>query len=318
MLRDQDGMKFLYLVIAVVCAVSSVEGAWIVQNGKIQNANQVPTMSCEKHYETACAAMEVSDWNTAVTHFTIIHANFPNSTWGVESAFFLGVSHFECAEYEMANDSFSEYLKGSCQPKYFQETMDYKFAIANAFREGAYRRPFGTKRLPKCLPGRNVAVRIYDEIIQAMPCHDHAAQSFWAKGNMLWEDGAYSECIESFQGLIRRFPKHELTPQAYVAINQVYLEESEWEFQNPDLLQLAEINYKKFKQEFPRDEKLVDAESDVQSLKESYAAGLLQTGQFYEKQGECRAALIYYQSAIKQFPGTRIAELCQTRLNSLQ
>lgn len=311
-------MKTPLLILLAALTLSTVEGAWVIQNGQLKNADKVPTMSMEGHYATAMQAYEKKDWDAAASNFGIVAANFPNSPQGPECSFFQGVSFFEMSEFEFANDAFNNYLKANCQPKYFEQTMDYKYAIANAFCQGAYRRPFSTRQLPKCLPGRNIAVQIYDEIIQAMPCHDYAAQSLWTRGHMLWEDAAYQDSIESFQTLIRRFPKHELTPQAYVAINQVFLTEAEWEFQNPDLLQLAEINLKKFKQEFPRDERVLEAENDLLTLKETYASGLWKTGRFYEGQGAPQAAVIYYLNAVKQFPETNIAERCQARLQYLK
>lgn len=311
------GMKTSLLVLLAIFSLSSVEGAWVIQNGQLKNAEKIATMSLPEHYAIACRAYELHDWNAAASHFCIVCTNFPKSSVAAESAFFQGICLYELGELEFSNEAFNNYLANS-QPKYFQETMDYKFAIANEFCSGARRRFFGSKQMPKWLSARNLCVQIYDEIIQSMPCHEYAAQSLWAKGLLLWEDCAYQDTVDTYQTLIRRFPKHELTPQAYVAINQVYLAESEWEFQNPDLLPLAEINLKKFKQEFPRDERVAAAEVDLLSLKESYACGLWKTGKFYEGQGKCGAAIIYYMNAVKQFPSTKIAEKCQQRLQSLQ
>lgn len=297
---------------------SCLEGAWVLHEGKLINEDKFATFSCDEHYALALKAYQIQDWNTAAKHFGIVNLNFPHSTVGPESAFFQGICFYEQEEFEFANEAFNTYLKGSSQPQFFQEAMDYKFAIANAFASGSRRRFFGTKQLPKVLPARNIAMQIYDEMIQTMPCHDYAAQSLWAKGNLLWEDYAYQDSIDCFQTLIRRFPKHELTPRSYVAINQVYLTEAKWEFQNPDLLQLAEINLRRFEQDFPRDDRLIEAKQNLDLLKETYASGLWTTGNFYEGQGAPQAAIIYYLNAAKKFPDTRIAEKCKERLEKIQ
>lgn len=306
------------LLLCIIACFSCLHAAWIFENGKLKDAAKVATMASEDHFKAACKAYEAKDWDTAVGHFNIIYTNFPGSTHGAESAFFAGVCYYELDELDFANEAFSNYLKASTQPKYFQPAMEYKFCIANEFRDGARRRPFGTKQLPKWFPAQSLALQIYDEVIQTIPCHEYAARSLWFKGNMLREEGQYQASIEAFQTLIRRFPKHELTPKAFLAINQVYADEAEWEFQNPDLLQLAELNLKRFKQEFPRDEKIAEAEKDVQALKETYAAGLWKTGQFYEWQGQPQAAKIYYNSAIRQFPDTAIAEKCKACLQDVK
>jgi outer membrane protein assembly factor BamD (BamD/ComL family) len=310
-------MKLLPLLLSSLFIASTVNAAWFFQEGELVSADIAATLSCEDHYTIATNAYLSGDWAVAEKHFAIVRANFPSTPMSIDSPFFQGICCYEQEEFEFANECFNTYLKGCPQPQYFQETMDYKFAVANAFAAGGKRRCFGTKQLPKILPAKNLAVQIYDEIIQIMPCHDYAAESLWAKGNMYWEEGAYNSAIDAFQTLIRRFPKHELTPKSYVAINQVYLTQAEWEFQNPDLLQLAEINLRRFRQDFPRDERVIQAEGDLIALKETYASGLWKTAKYYEGQGAPEAAKLYYLNAAKKFPETHIAEKCLERLEYL-
>ncbi len=299
-------------------AMASLNGAYVLSNKGLTNARLCATYSCEEHYSRACEAFEKGDYETAQMNFGIVCINFSNCQMGTDSAFFSGVCLYELGELDLANDAFSDYLKRQSSPRYFQETMAFKFCIANDFRCGAKRRFFGTKQLPKWCSANTLCLKIYDEVIQSIPCHEFAAQSLYAKGYMLWLRGEYEDSIDCFQTLIRRFPKHELAPDSYLAINRVYIEQCEWEFQNPDLLQLAEINCRRFKSDYPRDERCALAQDDFQLLKETYACGLYKTGIFYEKQCENNAASIYYKSAIKQFPDTEIAEKCRFRLSQIE
>ena len=99
-----------------------------------------------------------------------------------------------------------------------------------------------------------------------------------------------------------------MAPLAYLCINRVYVEQSLSEFQNPDLLALAQINYRKFARDFPKEERLAEAEADIHAIKEIYARGLYDTGQFYERVSKPKASVIYYLNAIKQFPDTHVAD----------
>ena len=164
-----------------------MEGAWVITNGKIKDANTVPTMSCESHYTAGCNAFEAGDWGTAERHFSIVSLNFPNSTWGPESAFFLGAALFETQEFEAANESFSNYLKMSCQPKYFNPRWTIILRSPSPFVTELTAALSARENCPNAFRGRNLAVMIFDEIIQAMPCHDYAAQSYWMKGKLLWK-----------------------------------------------------------------------------------------------------------------------------------
>lgn len=306
-----------HLIFAFLLLISSLEGGYASQKGKRVSTTCVPMYAPEQHYALGMEALDTKNWEIAVYNFNVIAFNFPNVDFYQESKYYLGVAYFKAKEYEYANVAFNNYLNGQNNPRYFEDAIGYKLQIADKFRLGARKRCFGMKMLPKWVSGRSLAIEIYDEVITALPCHNFAAESLYAKAYMHWEDQDFKESVESFQVLIRRFPKHELAPSAYLCINQVYLEQAETEFQNPDILALAQINLKRFQRDFPKDENLVEAEENVQAIKEFYARGLWETGQFYERIDKPAASAIYYARAIKQFPDTSFARCCRYRLTKV-
>lgn len=305
------------LLFAGLVVERPAEGAYKLIDGKLINAELVAKFPAKEHFALGAAAMEQCDWKIAVSEFRIVSYNFPQTAYGQESFYFLGVAEYNLDELDFANDAFSEYLKVQNNPQYFESAMEFKFAIACRFKAGAKRHFFGSKQLPKWASGTDLATQIFDEVIIALPCHELAAQSLFAKGQLLREDRRYRDSIDVYQQVIRRFPKHELAPQSYLAISKLYLDQSQSELQNPDLLALAQLNLRRFMLDFPREEGLVKAECDVQEMKEIYAKGLYETGQFYERIGEPNASIIYYQNAIAQFPDTKVALLSQQRLSTL-
>lgn len=309
-------MKKIIFCAFLALTVNSIEAVTIKNDCK-KAEESVPVMTVDDHYALGMESLDRGDNEEAITQFTNVIENFPGFSHFAESHYFLGVAYFNFGDYDFANDAFTSYLTSTNQPKFFEETLGYKYAIAEKFRLGAKRHFFGTKQMPKWASGDALALKIYDEVIYSLPCHEYAALSLFAKARMMWKDYEWREAVESYQTLIRRFPKHELAPKAYLCINRVYLEQSEREFQNPDLIVLAQINLKKFAKDFPKDERLANAEADVQAIKEVYAGGLYNTGKYYERTGKTGASIIYYQSAIQQFPDTKIAELCKARLAQL-
>jgi outer membrane protein assembly factor BamD (BamD/ComL family) len=308
-------LKSIFLLFfSSLIAISDLQGAFTIKDGKFVNADLVPTMPVEDHYSAGTAAYQEGKWNSAAYHFAIVANNFPGSPYAQESNFYLAVAYYNQAEYDMANDAFTAYLQGSDHPRLFIEAMEYKFAIAEKFRLGARRRLLGTKQLPKWATGGTLAVSIYDEVIAAMPCNELAARSLYSKALLHKSKREYIECIDCLQMGIRRFPKHELTPELFLLVNKIYLEQCRYEFQNPDLLAFAELNLRRFQQQFPREERLAQAERDVLAIKEVYGTGLLQTGYFYERVRKPSAAVLYYQCAIKQFPETVAAAKSRERL----
>lgn len=312
-------MKYtiLYLLSFVLLTTSTAHAGFTIHRGRIVDSCKAATMSVQQHFEAGACAYNARKWGESAQHFSIITYNFPTSPYGQEAFYFLGVSYFFLEEYDFANEAFTEYLKVQSNPRYFQSAVEFKFTIAEFLNAGAKCRPFCTKHFPKWLPGETLANKIYDEVIAAVPCHEIAAQALIAKGCLLWRWQDYRPAVEAFQMALRRFPKYERAPDCYLYIGKIYLEQSRWEFQNSDILAFSEINLKRFERDFPREDRLCEAEADVMAIKEIYAGGLYKTGRFYERTCNPRAAIIYYNDAIRQFPETCVAEYCRARMARL-
>ncbi|MCE2983543.1 MAG: tetratricopeptide repeat protein [Parachlamydia sp.] len=269
------------------------------------------------HYNRGCRFFNQENWRSAMDEFEKVIHFFPHSTEAAEAYYFLGICYFQKNEFDFANKAFSNYLTASVEPPYFEDAVYYKFCIAEHFRLGKRRRPLTYRYFPKWLPGETLALTIYDEVAIALPNHELTLSALYAKGQLLQKMGDFHEAIDTYQILIRRFPRHELTPSFYLNIAESYCQQSLYEFQNPDLLALAELNVRKFEEDFPRDERISLAEGYVCRMKEMYAKGLCDVGCFYERVGQPEAAVIYYESSMNEFPDTSVARYCKGRLRSL-
>jgi len=310
-------MKFTTIFLSVFLSfagMAQLQAAYTIKDGSLVNIDAVPYMSVEEHYNAAIDAYEAKDWLEAARHFYFVKAGYSNSCYSQESGFYLGVCYFNMGELDSANTTFSIYLQGKDHPRLFQDAILYKFAIAERLRAGERCRLFGTKQLPKWSSGQELALNIYDEVIAALPCNDLAAEAFYSKALLHRYRREYRDCVDCLQIAVRRFSKHELAPEYFLLINNCYLDQCRLEFQNPDILAFAEINYRRFQLQFPREERLVQAEAGIREIKEVYGRGLVNTGLFYERIGKPRASILYYQNAIYQFPDTCAAELARTRL----
>lgn len=289
-------------------------GGYKVIDGGLVSVDNIATEPVEEYYNKACAAFNAADWPEAALNFYIVSLNFPDTSYGHEAFFYEGICDYHLGEYDLANRKLDAYLKCQSNPKYFLEAMDYKLAIAEQFRCGAKKHVFGSAYMPKWSTGRTLALSIYDEIIAAMPNHELAAQALFSKGCLQWDLREFNDAIESFQTLVKRFPKHEYSPECFLSINKIYLAQSRLEFQNSDFVARAEINLRRFREVFPQEERIKEAAEDVTAIKEVYAKGLYDTGKFYEKIQKPNAAVIYYKKAINDFPDTNIANCCKDRL----
>ena len=312
--------RLLVVLLALVGVWGSpVEAGWTKKgDGKWMNSEYAATMPAQDHYSAGMQSLRDQAWNEAVHQFGIVTCNFPHSPFYADALFYFGVSLYQVGEYDIANKHLSGYLKEQATPKHLEEAIQYKFAIAEKFREGAKKHMFGSEKFPKWVGAKEDALVIYDEVVATLPNNDIAARALFSKGVMLMEMDEYQEAVDSYQLMIRRFPKHELTPQGYLAIGQIYLAQSYSEFHNPDLEDLARINLRRFRTAFPSDERVTQVEELLTQMNGEFAAGLLETARFYERTGRPRSAVIYYTQIVRQFPHTPAGDQSRTRLQELK
>lgn len=312
--------KFVFLGVLGSLAFltpSSSEAAYTIRDGKLINMHEIATLSVQEHYSLLKQAIELKNWPELIRQSNIITKNFPGTDFALDAHFYLGEAYFHLKEFDLANLNFSLYLKQSA-PKFFEEAIEYKFHIAQFFEKGEKRPLMGIQGMPKWMSAQQEAIEIYDEVIMALPQHDLAVQSLLGKGNLLFQGEDFKESIETFQTLIRRFPKHPLACDSYVAITNVYLTQSQKEFPDPDYLDLAEINARKFKVDFPSHPQIALVEKMLEDMKELYATELYKTAQFYERTKKTGAAMIYYSKIVSKYPSTITAEKSKKRLSVLE
>ncbi|NGX50877.1 MAG: Outer membrane protein assembly factor BamD [Chlamydiae bacterium] len=269
------------------------------------------------HYSAMIDHYQNENWKKLAFKCQDLIADFPESPFAREGLYYLGVAYYKLGEFEYSNQAFSDYLKEELTAKFFEQTIRFKFEIALAFEEGARNHLFGWRRMPKWLPAYDEAIAIYDEVITTMPRNDLAAQSLYRKGKLLLRMEEYKTSVEAFRILIRRFPKHPLSPEGYLGIANVYLTQCEKEFPDSDRLDLAEINLRKFRYHFPGESRLADAEKLLLDMKERLAEDLLEIAEFYERTKKEKAAAIYYATIVKKYPETKVAIKSQKRLERL-
>lgn len=311
-------MKFLKIYFAFVLFAGPLFGAYTLRAGKLINTNEVSTLSVQEHYSLATEAFQKEDWKELIRQATIVIKNFPETPFMHESLFYLGVGYFQTQDFDLSNKNLSAYLKKQTALQHFREAIQYKFQIAEKFKEGARKHIMGWEAMPKWVPAREDAMKIYDEVITALPNDDLAAKALFGKAELQLEDEEFRTSIETYQTLVRRFHKHPLAPEAYVQIAKIYLTQSREQYPDSDFMDLAEINLRKFSQDFPSDERLLVVENVLSEMQELYANNFYEIGQFYERTHKPNASILYYSKIIKTFPNTKSAELSKERLRELK
>jgi len=255
------------------------------------------------------------DWWAVIDYADILSYHFAASPFAQEASYLTGHAYFQLGHFELANTALNAYLNNSTNHSHFEEAVRMKFQIAEAFQHGVKKPLFGSHKMPKWLPAKEDAVQIYDEVIAAAPHTEMASASLLGKALVQCELEDYKPAVETLQALIRRFPKQEAAALAFLDIGRIYLEQCKNTSLDLDLLGLAELNLRKFKLAFPREERILEAEKLFAEAQELFAQNLLETGRFFERTKKRGAADIYYHKVISKYPATEAATVAREKLH---
>lgn len=273
--------------------------------------------SVQEYNSALQQAIAANKWWDVIDYAGIISYNFPTSPFAQEASYLMGEAYYKLGQFESANECFTAYLNHVSSPKHFEEAIEYKFNIAEQFANGTKKRLFGSIKMPAWVPAKEDSVEIYDEVIASLPHSEFAARSFLSKARVQVYSEDFKPSIETLDLLIRRFPKHELAAEAYLEKNKVYLAQCQIESLDPDVLDLTEVNLRKFRLAFPREQKLEEAEKIFNEMQEMFAQSLFETGSFFEKTKKIPASLIYYHKVISKYPNTEAAAASREKIEIL-
>lgn len=308
-------MAFMKRQLTIILLLFSPLGFadYTLRDGKLVEREQLPTQSAQEHFASIMKYYEAKAWKNLEKEALVVLKNFSSTPFARDVSYFLAIAYFHQDEYELANQNLTEYLTKQATPKYFEEAIQCKFKIAEKFKDGARKHLMGFKSMPKWVPAGEEAVAIYDEVISALPHHDLAAHALYGKAQVQAKREDWRASIESYQTLIRRFPKHPLAVESYIGIGEVYLKESHEEYPDVDFIDLAEINLRKFKASFPGEEKIEVAVENFKKIQDHYAGSLFETARFYERTNKLGAAKIYYEKILKSYPDAKTYPYAEER-----
>ncbi len=287
--------------------INPLEAAYQKVNGRWVEDKYVPFLSLEEHLKIAQEALEQEDYAAALKHFQIVIHNYDEHEMGLAAIYSAGVCQLHLGQYEESNQLFNQYLRESERNRYFEPIMAMKFEIAEKFRKGAKRRPFGSANLPRILSGKELASSIYDEIAIGLPRSDLAAQALLSKATMLRAQRHYTLSSQALQQIIADFGNHPLCLQAFEDQAKTYLEEMSTTSRNEELLELAQLNIQKMKIRFPGAD-LSHVEACLKGMRELYAQSLYEAASLYKRKGKKEASALYEQRLMRLYVDTESAK----------
>ncbi len=212
-----------------------------------------------------------------------------------------------------AFQEYQELIKKHPNTPHFDTVLQQQFEIGNLFLAGERQKAWGIRWLPSL----DRAVEVYEQVVKNGPYSPVAPESQFRIGLAYEKQRDYLAAVHAYEKLMERYPKLPLAEGAQFQIGWEYKKESARAEYDQNAANQAIAAYTDFLLRYPKSDKVALAEQYLTGLKGEQARGLFHIGQFYEKNGHYKSALIYYNDVIEKNPESNWATQAKDKVARL-
>lgn len=287
---------------------------WTPKTGKWVNPKTMAKPTPKEQLVFAKSFYDEKKYEDAKREFVKLIKAFPKSAEAAEGQYYLGLTEeaqdnlYEAyLAYQMVIDKypFSERI---------QEIVEREYRIADDFMTGKAKR----KALGVTLPVDNPAVEIYAKIVENSTYGPFAPKAQYKLGLVLKSLLRYYEAEEAFNKVISNYPNSEWVDPAKYQIASCRAAISRGPEYDQGAAQEAKQKFEEFVKEHPDATLSLDAEKNINELREKEAHSSYNIALFYEKQKQIESAKIYYQDTIDSYPDSEWAKKSEEKLKALE
>ncbi len=216
-------------------------------------------------------------------------------------------------EYERAYNEYGEYIRRYKSGAEFEKAVESQYEIARLFLEGERIKFLGVR----IFPATARAQEMFEEIVKVAPYSKVATKAQFSAGLALEKQGKRDKAIKTYEEMLLKYPNDPIAADAQYQIGYVYLREARSGY-DPKASNRARLAFEDFIARFPDSEKVPQAKENIASLSGERTSDSLKIAQFYDKQKNYKAAVIYYNEVIRLDPDSEQSEIAKARIEQLR
>ncbi|CAN5268522.1 hypothetical protein BH23VER1_BH23VER1_13020 [soil metagenome] len=194
-----------------------------------------------------------------------------------------------------AFEAYQRFVDSYRQSAQFGEALQRQYDIAQSAKDGQKVRWLG---IPRKLDTSRI-VEMFESVIKNAPRTELARQSQFAIGEVYEENKDISLATAAYQKLVDDFPESAEAGKAQLAIAEMNFGEVERGTHDGGRVQRARESAEDFLLVNPEGEERGSAMEILEQLDATDAKEAYEVAKFYEKQGNLKAAAIYYSEILK-------------------
>ena len=197
---------------------------------------------------------------------------------------------------------------------HFETALQRQFEIGNRFLGGERHKVFGLK----IFPSLEKAIEIFEQVVKNAPYGKYGPQAQFQLGQAYEKQKEYLSAVHAYEKILERNPDDPMAEKAQFQIGLAYRKEAARAEYDQNAANQAITAFTDYATRYPHSESVAKADQYRVALKTEQSKGLSRVAQFYEKNKNYKAALIYYNEVIAQNPKSDWAANAQKKILQLK
>jgi outer membrane protein assembly factor BamD len=252
--------------------------------------------------------------NRAIKAYSKILRRYPRDVRAPDASFRIGELQEQRQNYIRAAGAYRYLVEKYPQSPHFDEAIEGQFRIGEMFLAGKKRKILGVT-ISNML---DAAVEIFASVVRTAPYGKYTARAQFAIGLAREKQGQAEAAITAYQAVIDKFPNEPVAADAQYQIGYLWYSSARAGAKDPNAVSRATTGFQDFLFRYPHSEKAPQARENLARLENKATSDSFGVAKFYDKRGNYRAAVIYYNDVIRQQPGSTQGDEAKRRIDQLR
>ena len=277
--------------------------------GNAQAQTVVPSTTGANNAEAASLLQQARDLEAAgstsraVSTYREVVKKYPVSPSAPAAQFRVAQILEESGNLSRAFDAYKVFVGSYPQAREFDQAANAQLAIADDFmKRRRYER----------------AEEMYRALLGSAPYAKFAPAAQFKLGQSLESRKEYDQAIAAYQVVLDRYSASDYADDALYQIGYVQLTEAQSRSQDLSAAIDAKNTFEEFLMEYPNSEKAAQARDNLDRMSGRETSDLYTIAQFYDRNSNFRAAVIYYGELVRRQGGSEQAKLANDRIEEIR
>ena len=312
----------IFAAFALVCAcadlfadlVWSADKGWEIKGGVL--ASVIGESSSSKNaieaMNLAREAQERGDKWTALSHYRVVIADYPESIFAPEALYQSARLYLERGQFPKAYECAENIVKMYPDYPNFNKVIALEYKIAADMQAG--KTYFVGGWFPWFKSYKDI-IKYYESVVSNAPYSDYAPIALMNIAIISEDEKEYDGAFDALERVINGYPDNLFTPDAYLQMAKVYRGMVGGAYYDQEPTKNAISFFQDYITLYPKESSVASAEEGLEHMQDTYARSRLVIGDFfYYYRNNAHAASVFYNETITIAPRSPAADEARAQL----